>query len=212
MKRIRSFNKCLVVLSLLAWAWNLNGCAIVVVKEVVDRIVEARTAREQFIDAQIGLRITTEMEKRNSALLFDVNVDVWRGKVMQTGVVESAAIRDEVVRLAQMSEDVSAVYDEIQIVPQKPRRRDMLIQNSLKENVSLEQKIADAWIEVKLQSQFIAAVHIRPVNYYWRSVLRQVYIIGQARSLEEKEKVLRIVRGIGGVQDYKEFIEVKPKE
>lgn len=212
MKRVQFFFRSLVALSLLAWPWSLNGCVIVVVKEVVERIVEARTAKEQFIDAQISLRLTTKMEERNSALLFDVNVDVWRGKVMLTSVVEGITVRDEIVRLAQMGEDVLTVYDEIQIIPKNTRRRKLLIQNSFEEKVPLEQKIADAWIEVKIQSQFMAASDVRPVNYYWQSILSRVYIIGQARSSEEKETVLRILRETTGVRDYIEFIELNVKE
>ena len=71
------------------------------------------------------------------------------------------------------------------------------------------QQFGDIWIEMKLQAQLVVARGVGTANYHWRSVRNWVYIIGLARSAEERETILRVIRETKGVQGYKNFIKIR---
>ncbi len=48
------------------------------------------------------------------------------------------------------------------------------------------------------------------VNFRWRSVGYRVFTIGRARSVWERDTVLRVIRETKGVKSVKHFIQVKP--
>ena len=48
------------------------------------------------------------------------------------------------------------------------------------------------------------------VNYFWRSVQNDVYVIGRSGSQMERDKVLATVRETEGVKGVKHFIQIKP--
>lgn len=185
----------------------LSGC-VLIVKEVASRIIELRTVQEQVIDAQIDIRLSGELEKMSDSLLFDVNIDVWRRRILLTGVVDSPGLRDTVTRLARQDERISAIHNEIRIGSNPPAEKKEP-QSFESGKIPLSQQIGDIWIETKLQAQLVAARGVRTANYHWRSVRNWVYIIGLARSAEERDIILRVIRGTKGVQGYKDFIKIR---
>jgi len=50
--------------------------------------------------------------------------------------------------------------------------------------------------------------NVTSVNYFYRSVLNKVYVIGAAANSVEKSLVLSIIRDTEGVQSVKEYIAV----
>ncbi len=60
------------------------------------------------------------------------------------------------------------------------------------------QTVDDFWIATKIEAQLIAAKGMTSVNYRWRSVRNQVYLIGRTRSQAELDKVLDIIRTTKG--------------
>ena len=71
------------------------------------------------------------------------------------------------------------------------------------------QWLDDVWIETKIKGQLLTASGVTSVNYFWRSVLNDVYIIGRARSRAERNKVLGIIRGTEGVRSVTQHIVVR---
>ena len=49
------------------------------------------------------------------------------------------------------------------------------------------------------------------MNYRWRSVLNNVYVIGKAENSFERDLVLNVVKGVEGIKAVKDFIEVRPR-
>jgi hypothetical protein len=49
---------------------------------------------------------------------------------------------------------------------------------------------------------------VTSVNYMWRSVMNQVYIIGRSAHSIVKGKVLKVIRETQGVKSIKDFIQV----
>jgi len=51
--------------------------------------------------------------------------------------------------------------------------------------------------------------NVTSVNYFYRSVLNHIYVIGKAANNLEKDMVLSIIRGTeGGVKYVQEYIDV----
>ena len=55
------------------------------------------------------------------------------------------------------------------------------------------------WIESQIKALLLAEKGVTSVNYRWQSVKNVVYIMGEAQSSAELDKVLSIVRRIKGV-------------
>ena len=70
------------------------------------------------------------------------------------------------------------------------------------------QTVDDFWIETKIKAQLLTGNNITSVNYFYRSVKNQVYIIGKAKSHFEKDRVLQILKETKGVESVTEHIKV----
>ncbi len=111
-------------------------------------------------------------------------------------------------RLARKDERISAIYNEIQVDSNTPAEKKRQ-QDFESDKIPLPQQIGDIWIETKIQARLAAAKGVRTANCHWRSIRNWVYIIGLARSAEERDTILRVIRETEGVQDYKDFIKIR---
>lgn len=81
---------------------------------------------------------------------------------------------------------------------EKERRRKQVEQQDKKDTEGMGQTVDDFWIAAKIEAQLIAAKGVTSVNYRWRSVRNQVYLIGRTRSQAELDKVLDIIQTTKG--------------
>lgn len=187
-------------------AVGMSGCI-----QVIQKALEDRTTEDQVTDTKIWGGIKDGLYEKDSGLVLDVTVDVWEHRVLLTGTLDDPAVKEEVVALVKTDGRVREVYDEIQMVSteEKEKRRQEKKKEAEREKEE-PGSFDDLSIKLKIKGQLLAAKGITSVNYRWNSVRGFVYIIGRARSEEEVTKVLGICRNIEGVQDVKQFIEVKP--
>ncbi len=204
--RSRDMWTILVVLGLL---WG--GCTTVMI-ETGKKAFEDRTTDDQVTDTKIATGILSGLSDKDKGLLLDVNTDVWEQRVMLTGTLDDPAVRQEVVKMAKFDARVKQVYDEIQIVTpeEKERRRKEAEEHDKKDTEGMGQSVDDFWIATKIEAQLVAEEGITSVNYRWRSVRNQIYLIGRAGSQVELDKVLEIIRKTEGVSSVKHFVEIKP--
>lgn len=204
--RSRDMLTTLVVLGLL---WS--GCTTVMI-ETGKKAFEDRTTDDQVTDTKIATGILSSLSDKDKGLLLDVNTDVWEQRVMLTGTLDDPAVRQEVVKMAKSDTRVKQVYDEIQIVTseEKERRRKEAEEHDKKDTEGVGQSVDDFWIATKIEAQLIGEDGVTSVNYRWRSVRNQIYLIGRAGSQEELNKVLKIIRDTEGVSSVKHFVEIKP--
>lgn len=199
-------------LPLLCVMFGLSGC-MQIMTETAKKAMEDRTTEDQVTDTKIGSGILSELGQKDKGLLLDVTAEVWEQRVLLTGTLDDAKVKQEVVQLVKADTRVKQVYDEILLVsPEiKAKRRE---QKKSQEKKSQEQEeggtVDDYWISGKIQAQLVTAKGITSVNYRWHTVGHVVYIIGRARSQAELDKVLAICRGTEGIKQVKQFIEVKP--
>ncbi|MBT3351516.1 MAG: BON domain-containing protein [Nitrospinaceae bacterium] len=179
-----------------------GGCAFVV-KEVFSRGLQDRTGEEQIYDAGIFSRFTRKIEKINPDLLFDLNVDVWRGRVMLTGLMDDPVLWERLVRVIKEDGQARRIYNEILIVPNKEK-------GNLETVLPPSQQLKDYLVEMDVKVRLFSDDDVKSVNYHLRSVRNRIYIIGYSRSAIERRRVLRLIREVNGVNEVKDFISIAP--
>jgi osmotically-inducible protein OsmY len=201
-----------LILAILPVFLFLTGCATVIT-EGAQRIWEDRSAEDQAIDLGISGGILSRLSERDAGLVIDVSTDVWEGRVLLTGVLDSASEKAAVEKLARQDDQIKRVYSHIRIVSKaakNERRAQAKNKDQAEKSGGVGQTVNDFWIETKIKAQLLTAGGITSVNYRWRSVFNDVYIIGRAKTATEREKVLKTIRETEGVKSIRSYIRVSP--
>jgi osmotically-inducible protein OsmY len=191
-----------------------TGCATVL-QEAVGRVVQDRSSEDQKLDADIHAGILDRITDKDNSLLLDVSADVWEQRVMITGTLDDPQVHNEVVQLAKQDARIKEFHDHIQMVSKEEkeaRRQQKEAHEGGQEDEEggVGQAVNDFWIETKIKAKLLTTKNITSVNYFYRSVLNQVYVIGKANSQAEKEMVLKIIGESKGVQTITEHIQLAP--
>ena len=118
-----------------------------------------------------------------------VDTTVYEGRVLLTGVVDSANKAKLAQDLAWQVEGVLEVIDEIQVC------------DNCKMKITDSTKIlADSLITTEIETKLFLAKRVRSFNFTVNTVQKTVYIIGIAYSLEEQQMVLKIASKVKGVE------------
>ncbi len=138
-----------------------------------------------------------------------MNVDVWEQRVMLTGTLDDAGVRSEVESLAKQDSRIKILHNHIQVVTtaEKEARRKQKEEGD-DEKSGAGQAVNDFWIETKIKAQLLTQSNVTSVNYFYRSVLNHIYVIGEAANAPEKSMVLSIIRATEGVKSVQEHIAV----
>lgn len=200
----------LAIILALFMVLGLAGCTRLAIK-AAEAALEDRTTEDQVTDTKISTGITTRLADKDAKLVLAVSADVWEQRVLLTGAVSDASIKKEVVALVKEDSRIREVYDEILIVPEEEASN--RVEEQKKHEANKEDKGDtgnDYWISGEIKTKLVSTKGITSVNYRWHTVNGVVYLIGRARSERELKKILRICRGVDGVKQVKQFVEVKP--
>jgi osmotically-inducible protein OsmY len=208
MRLVKQILHLLIVIGLLISV----GCSTVY-QETAARIWQDRSGEDQKIDFKIQSGILSRFSDKDKGLLLDVSVDSWERRVMVTGTLDDPAVRKEVIAMVKKDDRIKVVYDHIQMVSKEEkeaRRAKKEEQKKNKENdkSGAGQTVDDFWIETKIKAQLITGQNITSVNYFYRSVKNQIYVIGKAKSQLENDRVLQIIKETKGVESVTQHIEV----
>ena len=118
-----------------------------------------------------------------------IDTTVYEGRVLLTGVVDSANKAKLAQDLAWQVEGVLEVIDEIQVCDNCK----MKITNSTK-------ILADSLITTEIETKLFLAKRVRSFNFTVNTVQKTVYIIGIAYNSEEQKMVLKIASKVKGVE------------
>lgn len=185
-----------------------SGCASVVTS-AAQKAWESRSTEDQVTDSKIHTGILDRLKNKDKGLLLDVNVDVWEQRVMLTGTLDDAGVRSEVESLAKQDSRIKILHNHIQVVTtaEKEARRKQKEEGD-DEKSGAGQAVNDFWIETKIKAQLLTQSNVTSVNYFYRSVLNHIYVIGEAANAPEKSMVLSIIRATEGVKSVQEHIAV----
>ena len=186
----------------------LAGCA------PVSMALDTRGAKEIFSDTQMKTRALARIGARRESWLFDVAVDVWKGRLMVTGVVENPTHRQDIIALLRDVPDKTAFYEHIAVVsPGQARARRAERQRYEGEGayVTSDETLegaSDFWIETQLEAALVRHDVTGSVNYRARSVRGVIFILGEAQASRERDQILNIARRIRGVTEVVSYIDV----
>lgn len=144
-------------------------------------------------DLAISSRIFERYAHADHTLVQSISVEVYEGRALLTGVVDTQDIRADAVRLAWQADGVTDVINEI-IVDQ---------------NSGLLDTARDAWISTRLESALTFDEQIFAVNYAIETVAGTVYLIGIAQDDQELERVKNHARSIAYVKHIVSHVRIK---
>ena len=186
----------------------LAGCA------PVGMALDTRGAKQIFSDTQMKTRALARIGAGRESWLFDVAVDVWKGKLMVTGLVENPTHRQDIIALLRDVPGKTAFYEHIAVVsPQQARTRRLERQRYEGEGAYVTgdetlEGAGDFWIETRLGAALVRHDMTGSVNYRSRSVRGVIFILGEAQTSEERDQILNIARRIRGVTEVVSYIDV----
>jgi osmotically-inducible protein OsmY len=179
-----------------------GGCAVAVIGGVAGAGAVGYTAGQErgvggtVDDVKTKTDIQLALLDADPSLPTNIDVTVYQGRALLTGIVGNPAIKEEAGRVTRGVGGVRAVYDELQVAGEE----------------GTWDQAKDTWISTKLRSQLMFDADIRSVNYTIETVNGTVYLIGSARSQAELDRATAWARDIPDVRRVVSFVEVRPGE
>jgi len=177
----------------------LGGCAGVL---FVGSLAEARSAgylagqERGASDFEIKTGIENTFIQTDPRLQSGITTTVYNQRVLLTGRVPSPELKAAAVQIASQTQDVRAVYDEIELAPSE----------------GMWDNAQDTWISTRVRSEMALDSVIRSANYTVDTENGSVYLIGSARSQAELDRATGIARYVPGVKRVISYVEIRPGE
>lgn len=162
----------------------------------VEMAVEDRTAEAIKNDTALWGGIKTDINNRiglKEAAL--IKVDVYEGRVMLTGEVDTGAKRSKIAEVVKAHPDTSTIFNEIQVV-------DPDAESSF---------VDDVVIDKKFYGKLASTSGVSHTNWRWQSINGTLYLFGRALSQAELNKVVSIARDTENVRKVVNHAIVRPK-
>lgn len=144
-------------------------------------------------DLTIKTKIEGAFLKAGPQLQSGITTTVYDGRVLLTGRVASPAEKAAAEQIANATQGVRALYDEVRIAPPE----------------SVWDDTRDAWISAQVRSKMVVDPAVRSVNYTIDTDNGSVYLIGSARSQAELDRATQIARYVPGVTRVVSYVELR---
>lgn len=141
-------------------------------------------------DAAIHDAITDQWESTDADMASRLTVTVSEGRALVTGRISNPDQRVEAIR---------AVWDE-------PRVVEVINEIEIAEDAGLAQAARDRWIAAQLRSRLTVDSSVRAINYSIDVVDGVIYLMGAARSTDERDRVVNNARQIEYVTRVVDYI------
>jgi len=126
----------------------------------------------------------------------DMHVEVFEGRVLLTGRVDSAEDKENLDKLIWPVSRVIEIINEVDI---KKGNQEYYMNNI----------IQDYWINANIRSKLLFNRKTKSLNYKIVVYNKKIYFIGVAKSQGEINSLLEVVSNISGVKKVKSFIILK---
>lgn len=175
---------------------SLNGCVGVVVgagATVGTAAMEERGILTVADDTALRLRLNSLLSAKDERLWRKVGMQVYMGRVLLTGTVETQAMRAEAIRLSWAAKGVKEVINELKIG----------------DYGSASDFARDAWILTQLKSVLLFDKKISSINYLIKAASGTVYLIGLAQDRAELDRVINHARRLPYVKKVVNYVQIK---
>lgn len=164
-----------------------------------------RSTEVQKKDGKIFSDISVALEKKNKKLPEEVNIDVWEGRVLLTGILDNAKDRGFVTKTARAAKGVKSVYSHLQVASKKI----VEMRKVGKSGQEIKKVLNDGSVRTQIKVRlFSEKGSVKSANYLYRVVLGHAYVIGFARNAKEKKDALQVIRETSGVKAVTSYITV----
>lgn len=144
-------------------------------------------ASDQAIDLKIDHEFSGDL-----AAFSGIEITVYNGRVLLTGVVGNEKIKKDAIGLAKNVSGVKEVIDGMNIMGKD----------------GLSEYTRDGWMTTKLKASLYADEDVFAPNYLVRTFDKIIYIFGTAQTKEEMKKVTDYAYDITGVRKVVNLIEI----
>jgi osmotically-inducible protein OsmY len=151
---------------------------------VASATADDRSYEQQLADDETKASIEKALLEQNSLLAEKVDIDVYRGRVMLTGVVAHESERWDAVSITRGAVADATVYDDIQI----------------SSGGGLADATADFAANKNLGARLLETEGLGSQSFQHRVVNGVAYIMGQASSVSQVELARQTALGSEGVQ------------
>ena len=175
---------------------SLQGCASAVIgvgATAGTAAMEERGLAGVADDRASRLRINALLSDKDERLWRKVGMQVYMGRVLLTGTVETEAMRADAVRLAWSAKGVKEVINELQLA----------------DSGGASGFARDTWISTQLKFALLFDKQVSSINYSIETVLGTVYLIGLAQDRVELNRVMNHARGLSYVKKVVNYVQIK---
>lgn len=166
-------------------------------KTLIDRAIEARSMADITKDNEIILKVNKLMAEIGT---IKASTRIYEQRLLITGLFDDKATYDQFEKGVRAIPDVKTLYWHVIYMPKEDQARRKLLDWG--EVVVLE---------TKSEARLIGASGVADVNFRTAGdAFGTVYLIGRARSSQEKSKALARARDGGKVRKLVDYVEVRP--
>lgn len=145
-------------------------------------------------DLKIKTNIQNAWLQTNPLMQRDLNVTVYEGRTLLTGVAPNPEFKAQAKEVASRVQGVRTIYDEIEVAPAE----------------SAWDSARDTWITSRVRTELTFNPNVRSVNYTIETANKSVYLIGSARSQAELDIATTAARTTPDVKRVVSYVEIRP--
>jgi osmotically-inducible protein OsmY len=179
-----------------AVAAPLAGCVVAAVGGAAaggyTLVTEERTPQQLAQDASIGAVAHKNWSDANVELARDLTATVYDGRLLITGIVPNAAMKDQAEELARKVDGVKEIHNEVEVG----------------QPTNIAQDARDNVVSNTLRTQLLTDSDVRSSNFIVHTMDGVLYIMGYARNAPERDRVLAYARNLANVKRVVYFIRV----
>ena len=198
MIRSSSIRALLLFGGAIAIAAPLSGCVVAAVGGAAaggyTLATEERTPQQIAQDASIGAVAHKTWSDANVDLARDLTATVYDSRLLITGIVPNAEMKQQAQDLARKIDGVKEIHNEVEIGQQ----------------TNLAQDARDNVVSNTLRTQLLTDSQVRSSNFIVHTEDGVLYIMGYARNAPERDRVLAYARSLANVKRVVYFIRVGP--
>jgi len=192
-----------LIRNLLLISLMLSSCVAAVSTGVMSLGLKAakdRSLGESLDDQAIAIKIKKDFIAKGFKNLYTkINVEVFKGRVLYTGNVESEEDIITAIDIAWQQKEVKEVINELSVAEDK-------------KTLDVLQYSKDSWITTKIKSKIFAERKVKFINYTIITTNNIVYLFGAARSEEELNTVAEMAASVSGVEKVISHVTVRETE
>jgi osmotically-inducible protein OsmY len=170
--------------TLAGWLWMVGFI-------LVGCMAHQRGPSDFVDDNLIAMKIRSTFVESEDVKAGNINVTVYKGKVLLTGTGASDEEIQEAVRLAKETPGVTRVASELKV-----------------QYASTADIAHDSLISNKVKMRLLADERVSGMNIHVETTKGVVYLTGTASTVRERDRAVNIARHVAGVEEVVSYIEV----